>query len=67
MNSNVENLKQKPLISKLLKVREWFTVPETAKHLSMMFGEEITEADILRLALDGKLKLSVYLRHADAR
>lgn len=46
-------------MSKLFKLKEWLTVPDTAKHLSIVFGEEVTEADVLRLALDGHLKLSV--------
>lgn len=46
-------------MSKLFKLKEWLTVPEAAKHLSIVFGEEVTEADVLRLALDGHLKLSV--------
>lgn len=45
--------------SKLLKFKEWLTVPEAAKHLSVICEEEVSEADILRLALDGYLKLSV--------
>jgi hypothetical protein len=52
----------------LFKLKEWLTVPEAAKHLSTIFGEEVSEADILRLALDGHLKLSVYfVNHATAR
>jgi hypothetical protein len=35
-------------------------VPDAARHLSIVFGEEVTEADVLRLALDGRLRLSVY-------
>ena len=35
------------------------TVPETAQHLFTAFGEEVNEADIFRLVLDGQLKLSV--------
>jgi len=46
--------------SKLLKLKPWLTVPETARHLSNIFNEEVNEADVLRLALDGHLKLSVY-------
>jgi len=48
-------------MSKLLKLKETLTLSETAKHLSIMLGEDVTEADILRLALDGHLKLSVNL------
>ncbi len=47
------------MVSKLLKLKEWVTVPEAARHLSIMFGEDVTEADVLQLALDGKLRLSV--------
>jgi len=54
--------------SKLLKLKKWLTVPETAKFLSMMINEEVDESDILRLALDGHLKLSVnFVNKANAR
>ena len=46
-------------MSKLLK--KWLTVPETARHLSIPLGQEIGEADVLRLALDGDLTLSLFL------
>lgn len=45
--------------SKLFKLKEWLTVPEAAKHMSTLFSEEVCEADVLRLVLDGHLKLSV--------
>ena len=48
-------------MSKLFKLKEWLTVPETAKHLSIVLEEEVSESDVLRLALDGHLKLSVNL------
>lgn len=51
--------KEKPFKSKLFKLKQWLTVPETARHLSTLFGEDVTEADVLRLALDGHLMLSV--------
>ncbi|MDR3429996.1 hypothetical protein [Silvimonas sp.] len=55
-------------MSKIYKLREWLTVPEAAKQLSISFGEEVTEADVLRLSLDGRLPLSVYfVNHAQAR
>lgn len=44
---------------KLLKLKEWLTIPDTARHLSIMFGEEVSEADVLHLALDRHLTLSV--------
>lgn len=48
-------------MSNLFKLKEWFTVPDAAKHLAIVFGEEITEADVFRLALDKKLTLSIHL------
>ena len=55
-------------MSKLYKLREWLTLPEAAKKLSISFGEDVTEAAVLRLALDGHLRLSVYfVNHAMAR
>ena len=54
--------------SKLFKLKKWLTIPETADHLSIVFGEKVKEADVLRLALDGHLKLSVnFVNHARAR
>lgn len=54
--------------SKLFKLKEWLTIPETAKHLSIMFGEEVTEADVLRLGLGKHLKLSVnFVNHGHAK
>lgn len=47
-------------MSKLLKLKEWVTVPEAAKRLTIVCGEEVGEADILRFALDGHLKLSSF-------
>ena len=46
-------------MKKLLKLKEWLTVPDAARHLSILFGEEVSEADVLRFALDGHLTLSV--------
>ena len=48
-------------MSKLFKLKEWLTVSEAAKHLSVLFGEEVAESDLLRLGLDGNLDLSVVL------
>jgi len=52
------------MLSKLFKLKDWFTLNETARHLSINFGEEVTEADVLRLALDGRLVLSVNLANS---
>lgn len=55
-------------MSKLFNLKEWLTVADAARHLAIVFGEDVTEADVLRLALDGRLRLSVYfVNHAKAR
>ena len=46
-----------------MKLKAWLTVPEAACHLALVFGEDVTEADILRFGLDGHLKLSVRFGH----
>lgn len=47
-------------MSKLFKLKEWLNLEETAKHLTTVLGEDVTVADIYRLALDGHLVLSMY-------
>jgi hypothetical protein len=55
-------------VGQLLKLKEWLTLADAARHLAILFGEEVGEADVLRLALDGHLTLSVHLvNHAEAR
>lgn len=55
-------------MSKLFKLKQWLTIPQTAKYLSSALSEEVTEADVLRLGLDRHLKLSVcFLNGAYAR
>ena len=46
-------------LKKLLKLKDWVTVLEAARYLSILFGEDVTEADVLRLALDEHLALSI--------
>ena len=46
-------------MGKLFNLKKWLTVEAAARHLAIVFGEEVTQADVLRLALDGKLKLSI--------
>lgn len=47
------------LSSKLFKLKEWFSIDETAKRLTSSLGEEVTPVDIYRLALDRHLTLSL--------
>jgi hypothetical protein len=54
-------------VRKLFKLRQWLTVEEAARHLSIVLGEEVSEADVLRLGLDRHLTLSVdFVNHAKA-
>jgi len=46
-------------MSKLFKLKQWLTTEETAKHLSNVLAEPVSEADVLKLGLDGHLRLSV--------
>jgi hypothetical protein len=55
-------------MKKLFKLKQWLTVAEAARHLSTIFSEDVSEADVLRFALDGHLTLSVYfVNHARGR
>jgi hypothetical protein len=46
-------------MSKLFKLKEWVTLDEAVLYLSKAINEPVTLADLYRLVLDGKLKLSV--------
>lgn len=46
-------------MSKLFKLKEWVTVKDAARHLSKVLDEPVCEADVLQLALDGHIKLTV--------
>jgi len=48
-------------MGKLFKLKEWMTVADAARHISSLCEEEVNEADVLRLALDGHLKIAVNL------
>ncbi len=55
-------------MSKLLKLKSWLTIEDAAKRLSISAGEKVSQPDILRLALEGHLRLSVYfVNHGRAR
>ena len=51
--------KRTQIKSKLFKLKEWLTLKDTAQYLSVLFKEDVSEADVLLLALDGRLQLSV--------
>ncbi len=46
-------------MSKLFNLKKWLTIDEAARHLSGVLTESVTAADLLRWALDDRLKLSV--------
>ena len=46
-------------MGKLFNLKQWLTVEDAARHLSIVFGEEVSVADVFRLALDQELTLSV--------
>jgi len=50
---------QRKVKSNLFKLKESVTLQEAARHLSSIFNEDVTEADILTFVLKGHLKLSV--------
>jgi hypothetical protein len=53
---------------KLLGLKQWLTVADAARHLGILFGEDVSEADVLQLALGGHLTLSVnFVNHAYGR
>jgi hypothetical protein len=46
-------------LNKLFELAKWVTVADAARYLSIAFGEDVAEADVLKLALDEHLKISV--------
>ena len=55
-------------MSKLFKLKEYLKLPDAAAYLSKILKDEVTEADILHLALNEKLKLSIdIVNHARAK
>lgn len=55
-------------MKKLFELKNWMTVEDAALHLGGIFKEDVSEADVLQLAIDGHLSLSLDLvNHAKAR
>ena len=46
-------------MSKLFKLKKWLSIEGTANHLSKIFNEQLSIADIYQLAIDGHLVISV--------
>jgi len=54
--------------SKLFKLKKWLTLHDAAQYLTSVLGEPLGPPDVLRLALEGQLKLSVrFVDHELAR
>lgn len=47
--------------SKLYSLKEWLTLDDAASHLTSVLAEKVTVSDILQLAIQKRLKLSVNL------
>lgn len=47
-------------MSKLFRLKKWLTLADAAKYLTALFGEDVGQADVLRLGLDGHLQLSIH-------
>ena len=48
-------------MSKLFSLKEWLTLEDSAIYLTKILSEPVTQADILSLAIAGKLIISVYI------
>lgn len=47
-------------MKKLFKLKRWLTLPDAARYLSGVLEEDVSEADVLQLALDEYLDVSVH-------
>lgn len=47
--------------TKLFQLKEWLTIRDAARQLTSMLNEDVSEADIYQLVLDGNLIISAYL------
>jgi hypothetical protein len=46
--------------TKLFQLKEWLTIEDAAKQLTILLNEEVSEIDLYQLSLDGRLTISVY-------
>jgi hypothetical protein len=49
---------------KLLKLKNWVTVKDAASYLSLVLEDTVNESDLIQLALEKKLTISVFLHEA---
>lgn len=48
-------------MNKFLKLKEWVTLSDAANHLTAISNEKIASTDIVQFAIDGHIKLSLFL------
>jgi hypothetical protein len=53
-------------MSKLYKLKDWFSLEDAAKRLSSGLGEPVSSDDVLQLVVEGHISLSWYARHVPA-
>jgi hypothetical protein len=55
-------------MSKLFKLKKYYSIEEAAKYLANVFEEDVAVADIYRLGLDNHIRLSInFVNHAKVR
>jgi hypothetical protein len=54
-------------MKKLYKLKNWYSLDDAAKRLTMTLGEDVSINDILQMAVERHLPLSWYMRHVMAR
>lgn len=50
-------------MTKIHKLKEWYSIDQATKRLSLSFSEELTQTDILELALEQHIQLYWFMRH----
>lgn len=54
-------------MDKTYKLKNWFSLDDAAKLLTVLLGTEVSVRDVLQFAIDGNLNLSWYMRHVYAQ
>ena len=50
-------------MKKIYKLKQWYSIDDATKRLSLTLGEEVCAAELLEFALDGMISLFWYMRH----
>jgi len=54
-------------VKKIYKLKNWYSIEDAAKRLSLTLGEDVNAAEVLELALDGQIRLFWFMRHIPAQ